>query len=83
VSLDSLTKNSTPPKEGEMARPLRLRVRPGHWGLQGMRERAKLAGGELKIWSEFDSGTEVKLSIPVSIACLNTVHRQPRNRTAV
>jgi chemotaxis protein histidine kinase CheA len=48
-----------------------------------MRERAKLAGGDLKIWSEFGSGTEIELSIPVSIACLNSVHRQSRNRTAV
>jgi signal transduction histidine kinase len=29
--------------------------RPGHHGLQGLRERAKLAGGKLPIWSELDS----------------------------
>jgi hypothetical protein len=33
-----------------------------------MRERAKLVGGELAIWSEVDSGTEVELSIPASKA---------------
>jgi len=65
-------------------RQLRLRVRddgkgidpkvlskdgqPGHYGLRGMRERAKLMGGKLAVWSELDSGTEVELSIPASRA---------------
>ncbi len=40
----------------------------GHYGLQGMRERAKLIGGKLTVWSELDSGTEVELSIPASHA---------------
>ena len=40
----------------------------GHYGLRGMRERAKLVGGELAIWSEVDSGTEVELIIPASKA---------------
>ena len=38
--------------------------RPGHYGLGGMRERAKLMGGKLAVWSELDSGTEVELRIP-------------------
>ena len=38
--------------------------REGHFGLRGMRERAKLLGGKLTVWSEPDSGTEVELSIP-------------------
>jgi hypothetical protein len=42
--------------------------RKGHFGLHGMRERAKLAGGELAIWSEVDSGTEIELTIPASRA---------------
>jgi signal transduction histidine kinase len=42
--------------------------RAGHYGLHGMRERANLIGGELTVWSERDSGTEVELSIPASIA---------------
>jgi signal transduction histidine kinase len=33
-----------------------------------MRERAKLMGGKLAVWSELDSGTEVELSIPASRA---------------
>ena len=43
-------------------------VRPGHWGLHGMHERAKLVGAHLDVWSKLDSGTEVELSIPASIA---------------
>ena len=38
--------------------------RAGHFGLRGMRERAKLIGGKLTVWSGLDSGTEVELSIP-------------------
>jgi signal transduction histidine kinase/ligand-binding sensor domain-containing protein len=38
--------------------------RQGHYGLPGMRERAKLVGGKLAIWTELDSGTEVELTIP-------------------
>jgi len=40
----------------------------GHYGLRGMRERAKLMGGKLAVWSELDSGTEVELSVPGSRA---------------
>jgi signal transduction histidine kinase len=29
-----------------------------------MRERAKLVGGKLTVWSELDSGAEVELRIP-------------------
>jgi len=42
--------------------------REGHFGLRGMRERAKLVGGKLTVWSELDSGTEVELSIPANHA---------------
>ena len=57
--------------------------RSGHWGLQGMRERAKLLGGQLEVWSELDSGTEIQLSIPASNAYLTSAPRQTRNRTAM
>jgi len=40
----------------------------GHYGLRGMRERAQSLGGELTIWSEVNSGTEIDLIVPSSIA---------------
>jgi nitrate/nitrite-specific signal transduction histidine kinase len=46
-----------------------LRREPsGHFGLPGMRERAEIVGGRLDVWSKVDSGTQVELSIPGSIA---------------
>ena len=42
--------------------------REGHYGLPGMRERAKIAGGKLTVWSEVDAGTEVELQIPARAA---------------
>jgi signal transduction histidine kinase len=43
---------------------LRSGGQEGHFGLGGMRERAKLAGGKLTVWSGLDAGTEVELSVP-------------------
>ena len=40
--------------------------KPGHWGLRGMRERAKLVGGVLEIRSRPPSGTEITLNIPAA-----------------
>ncbi len=40
----------------------------GHWGLPGMRERAKHIGAQLNVWSGPGAGTEVELTIPGSIA---------------
>jgi PAS domain S-box-containing protein len=42
--------------------------RAGHHGLPGMQERAKLARGELTVFSRLDSGTEAELTIPASLA---------------
>jgi len=39
---------------------------PGHYGLRGMRKRAKLLGGKLAVWSERDSGREVELRFAAS-----------------
>ena len=65
------------------ARELRVRVRDdgigidasvlqegraGHYGLPGMRERAKSIGGQLEVWSEKGAGTEIELTIPASVA---------------
>jgi len=37
--------------------------RSGHWGLQGMHERAQKIGGQLRFWSRPETGTEVELII--------------------
>ncbi len=66
------------------ARSLRLRIRDdgvginpqvlsegareGHWGLPGVRERAKLIGAKLDFWSEAGAGTEVQIIVPASVA---------------
>jgi signal transduction histidine kinase/ligand-binding sensor domain-containing protein len=42
--------------------------RAGHWGLSGMHERAKLVGGDLRVWSKTGSGTEIELTIPGATA---------------
>ena len=44
----------------------------GHYGLQGMRERAARIGGKLRIVSCVNSGTEVSLVIPGRIAFRGT-----------
>jgi signal transduction histidine kinase len=38
--------------------------RPGHFGLQGMRTRAKNIGATLNVWSRVDVGTEVAVIVP-------------------
>jgi signal transduction histidine kinase len=43
-------------------------ARAGHWGLPGMRERAKSFGGKLEVWSEHGAGAEIKLRVPGAIA---------------
>src|SRR5262249_50106943 len=43
-------------------------ARAGHWGLPGMRERAKSFGGKLEVWSERGAGTEIALVVPGSLA---------------
>jgi signal transduction histidine kinase len=53
------------------------RRRAGHWGLQGMRERAEAFGARLEVWSEHGAGTEIELAIPASIA-----YRKGTDRTS-
>jgi signal transduction histidine kinase len=55
---------------------LRAGERGGHFGLRGMRERAREVGGRLTVWSGLDAGTEVELSIPGSHA-----YRSPAPRS--
>ena len=43
-------------------------ARQGHWGLPGVRERAKRIGAQVKLWSEPGAGTEVELTVPARTA---------------
>ena len=75
------------------ARELRVRVRDdgigidakvieegrtGHWGLPGMRERAKAIGSQLEVWSEQSAGTEVELTVPALVAYGSHIGRDRR-----
>jgi signal transduction histidine kinase/ligand-binding sensor domain-containing protein len=42
--------------------------RSGHYGLSGIRERARQIGASLNIWSGTGTGTEIDLSVPGAIA---------------
>jgi signal transduction histidine kinase len=57
---------------GMDAKVVVARGREGHFGLQGMRERAEVAGGKLTIRSAQGVGTEVDLRIPASRAYVAT-----------
>jgi signal transduction histidine kinase/ligand-binding sensor domain-containing protein len=52
-------------------------ARYGHWGLPGVRERAKRIGVQLTLWSEPGAGTEVDLTTPARIA-YSRMHRRER-----
>ena len=45
----------------------------GHWGMQGMRERATLVGGTLEVWSQVEKGTEIELIIPAASVYARTL----------
>jgi ligand-binding sensor domain-containing protein/signal transduction histidine kinase len=49
--------------------------RAGHWGLAGIRERAKQIGARLNLWSEAGRGTEAQLTVPALVA-----YREPHKR---
>ena len=49
-------------------RDLEASGRSGHWGMQGIRERAERIGSHLEFWSETGAGTEVELRVPAAIA---------------
>ena len=51
--------------------------RSGHWGIQGMRERALRIGARLELWSRPDGGTEVELTVPAA-----TAYRGPGTKAA-
>jgi signal transduction histidine kinase len=50
-------------------------ARSGHWGLQGMRERAQGVGGQLQVWSRTGAGTEVQIAVPARAAYGKNVAR--------
>jgi signal transduction histidine kinase len=52
-------------------------ARPGHWGLPGVRERAKRIGAELDLWSQPEAGTEVQITVPASLAYLKSRSFRP------
>jgi signal transduction histidine kinase/ligand-binding sensor domain-containing protein len=49
---------------------------PDHWGLPGIRERAKMIGGRLTFWTEAGAGTEVELAVPARIAYVKSQVRR-------
>jgi signal transduction histidine kinase len=67
-----------------------IRSRPpaGHFGLQGMRERAELVGGRLEVWSKKGSGTQIQVTVPAATAYTDSPpqrafwHRLFRHRDA-
>jgi signal transduction histidine kinase/ligand-binding sensor domain-containing protein len=54
--------------EGIGAAVLDAGGRPGHFGLIGMRERAKKLGAHLEVWSKPGAGTEIDLRVPAAVA---------------
>jgi signal transduction histidine kinase/streptogramin lyase len=46
--------------------------RANHWGLPGMRERAKKIGAHIDIWSRTGAGTEIEVRIPAPVAYATT-----------
>jgi two-component system NarL family sensor kinase len=64
ISLLSTTKHATLAIEDDGAGFDPRRVRRGHHGITGMRERARAAGGTLRITSAPGSGTRVVVRVP-------------------
>jgi signal transduction histidine kinase len=57
---------------GIAAEVLKLGKCAGHWGLPGIRERARQIGARLDVWSEAGIGTETQLSVPASLAYIKS-----------
>jgi signal transduction histidine kinase/ligand-binding sensor domain-containing protein len=47
---------------------LRQGHRDGHFGLPGMKERARKIGAQMDVWSRSGAGTEIELRIPARVA---------------
>lgn len=50
--------------------------RTGHWGMPGVRERARGIGARLEFWSEAGAGTEVRLTLPAALAYQRSPNRE-------
>ena len=67
---------------------IRSRSPAGHFGLQGMRERAEVVGGRLEVWSKTGSGTQIQVTVPAASAYADSPpqrafwHRLFRHRDA-
>ena len=65
--------------------------RDGHWGLSGMRERAKRIGARLRVLTRPGAGTEVELTVPGGISYVPVASRGsnwvgrllPRRKSAI
>jgi signal transduction histidine kinase len=55
-------------RKGIDPRILKAREASGHFGIPGMRERAKRIRSRLEFWSEGGAGTEVQLTVPALMA---------------
>jgi NarL family two-component system sensor histidine kinase YdfH len=53
--------------DGQGLKPGTEQDRPGHFGLTGLRERARLAGGTLNVRSEPGRGTELTMILPLAV----------------
>ncbi|HEY6893101.1 MAG TPA: ATP-binding protein, partial [Rhodanobacteraceae bacterium] len=56
---------------------LKAGKKAGHWGLIGMRERAREVGGYVEIWSGSRPGTEIQLQVPARIAYVDSGALRP------
>jgi signal transduction histidine kinase/ligand-binding sensor domain-containing protein len=54
--------------------------KPGHFGLIGMRERAKNLGAQLEVWSKPGAGTEIDLRVSAKVAYASTPGKTGRPR---
>ncbi len=79
----SLTLTVSDDGEGIPACVLAAGVLPGHWGLIGMKERAKALAAQLSVHNRPQGGTEIKLIVPGRQAYGKTLLRKWRkaNRT--
>ncbi len=46
----------------------------GHWGIQGVRERAERIGSRMELWSEVGAGTELELTVAAAVAYENRLN---------